>query len=134
MKRLLAVLLLLTVPASAEDRAQVDLYLKAEADKDYRSYQSWKRDQARVESWERRDRRPSRGNCRGFYPVEGKKMLLDGLARREARLAWERVVRSREAEEFADAENAVPPPSRSIKCWNVGSFRRCKMEAKACRV
>src|SRR5688572_5646114 len=110
MKRILAVLLLLTVPASAEDRAQVDLYLKAEADKDYDSYRAWKRDQRRVEQWEERDRRPARGNCRGFYSVEGKAMLGNWLAQREARLAWERVVRSREAEQFADAELAVPPP------------------------
>ncbi len=137
MKRILAVILLLAIPAQAEDRAEVDTFLNAQSDRSYRDYQNWRKDQDAIERWEHRDRRPVKGNCtRTKYMAIGKAawgITGKSNAEREARLAWERVVRSSEPEMYADTENAVPPPSKSVTCWKVGNDRRCKMEAYACK-
>lgn len=134
----LALLVLSTIqPATAEDRAQVDLYLKAQGERDYDSYRAWRRDQDRVERWEHTDRRPTKGSCtRKKYEGVGKAAwTITGRsnAEREAKLAWERVVRSNEPEMYADAAYAMPPMPKSISCWKVGNDRRCKMEAFACK-
>lgn len=137
MKRLIAILLLAAAPSAAEDRAEVDIYLQAQSDRSYEEYRRWKRDQDRVEAWEHRDRRPVKGNCsKRKYEAIGKSAWSwtgEGVARSEARKAWERVVRSNEPEMYADAEHAVPPMHKSIKCWKVGNDRRCEMEAYACK-
>jgi hypothetical protein len=155
---ILALSLILAVPAIADEKDERIYYqLEKQSKKTYSSYLAWKAGQGRVaqarrgreddreeyrrwresrdsedryERAEQRDRRPTRGQCRGFYEIEGTKMLLESLARRDARVSWERVVRSREAEEFADSNYAT---QKDVKCWKVGGFMRCKMAARACR-
>jgi hypothetical protein len=107
---------------------------KAQSDRDYRDYLEWKRERTRgqIDRRVRRTYRPIRTKdfCKGRYEVEGKKMAFEWLAKREARISWERVARVRESEQFSDWEYAA---DKDIVCWKVGGFKRCKATGIACR-
>lgn len=107
---------------------------RAQSREEWRQFQNWKRVQERERIYRDVERRykpiRTRGFCRARYEVEGKKMWPEWLAKREARLAWERVARVRESEQFADWNFAA---DKDIICWKVGGFKRCKAVGIACR-
>lgn len=95
---------------------------------------NWKRVQTREGIYRRIDKsyRPIRTKsfCKGRYTIEGKKMLAEWLAKYDARVAWERVARVRESEQYGDWDYAA---DKAIRCWKAGRFKRCEASGIACR-